>query len=77
MTGIIHRDIRDMAKSIVERGIYRYQSEIVRDSVRQLAFRYALNAGSLDEVREIVHKASKKSEESLSQAVMKMREEAA
>jgi len=53
MAETIRRDIRDMAKSIVERGIYRHQSEVVRDAIRQLAFRYALNAGSLDEVREI------------------------
>ncbi|MDP3106085.1 MAG: hypothetical protein Q8M95_15945 [Candidatus Methanoperedens sp.] len=73
---VIRHDVRDLAKSIVEKGIYKYQSEIVRDAVRQLAFRYSLKAGSLDEVREIVNKASKKLDESLSQAVMKMREEA-
>lgn len=77
METVIRSDVRDLAKSIVEKGIYKYQSEIVRDAVRQLAFRYSLKAGSLDEVREIVNKASKKLDESLSQAVMKMREEAA
>lgn len=77
METVIRSDVRDLAKSIVERGVYKYQSEIVRDAVRQLAFRYSLKAGSLDEVREIVNKASKKLDESLSQAVMKMREEAA
>ncbi len=76
METVIRHDVRDLAKSIVERGIYKYQSEIVRDAFRQLAFRYSLKAGSLDEVREIVNKASKKLDESLSQAVMKMREEA-
>lgn len=73
---VIRSDVRDLAKSIVERGVYKYQSEIVRDVVRQLAFRYSLKAGSLDEVREIVNKASKKLDESLFQAVMKMRKEA-
>ncbi len=76
METVIRQDVRDLAKSIVEKGIYKYQSEIVRDSFRQLSFRYSLKAGSLDEVREIVNKASKKLDESLSQAVMKMREEA-
>jgi Arc/MetJ-type ribon-helix-helix transcriptional regulator len=76
METVIRSDVRDLAKSIVEKGIYKYQSEIVRDAVRQLAFRYSLKAGSLDEVREIVNKANKKLDESLSQAVMKMREEA-
>ncbi len=76
MVIISRRDVRDIAKSMVKRGIYNQRSEIVRDAVRQLAFRYSLKVRSLDEVRGIVHKASKKSEESLSQAVMKIREEA-
>lgn len=84
METVIRSDVRDLAKSIVERGVYKYQSEIVRDAVRQLAFRYSLKAGSLDEVRENktphlnagIIKASKKLDESLSQAVMKRREEA-
>lgn len=59
METVIRSDVRDLAKSIVERGVYKYQSEIVRDAVRG-----------------IVNKASKKLDESLSQAVMKMREEA-
>jgi len=41
-----------------------------------IAFRYAIKAGTLKEVREITWKASKKSEERLSQAVRNMREEA-
>lgn len=76
MAAVIRGDVKTLAKSVVERGIYRYQPEIVRDAVRHIAFRYAIKAGNLEEVREIVWKASKKSEENLSQAVIKMREEA-
>lgn len=71
----ISESIMEIAKSQIERGIYKSQSETVRDSVRQLAYRYGTNAGSLEEVREITKKASEKSGESLSQAVTKMREE--
>jgi len=76
MAAVIRGDVKIMTKSVVERGIYKYQPEIVRDTVRQIAFRYAMKAGTLKEVRGITWKASKKSEESLSQAVRKMWEEA-
>ena len=76
MAAVIRGDVKTMAKSVVECGIYKYQPEIVRDAVRQIAFRYAMKAGTLEEVREIIRKASKKAEESLSQAVRKIREEA-
>lgn len=67
--------ILKVAKSHVERDIYKSQSEAVSDSVRQLAYQYGLNAGSLREVREITGRASEKSGESLSHAVTKIREE--
>jgi len=67
--------IMEIAKSRIERGVYKNQSGIVRDSVRQLAYRYGTNAGSLEEVREITKKATEKSGERLSQAVTKIREE--
>ncbi|MBA7529192.1 hypothetical protein ES705_21384 [subsurface metagenome] len=66
---------RKVAKHQVESDIYKSQSETVRDSVRRLAYRYGTNAGSLEAVREITKRASKKSGESLSQAGTKIREE--
>ena len=69
--------ILKVAKSQEERDIYKSQSEAVRDSVRQLAYQYELNAGSLKEVREITGRTSEKAGESLSHAVTKIREESA
>lgn len=51
-------------------------SETVRHVIRQLALKYGIHAGSLDEVRRIAGKAEKKSGKTLSQAVRRMREEA-
>lgn len=76
MAAVIRGDVKILAKSVVECGIYKYQPETVKDAVRQIAFRYAIKAGTLKEMREITWKASKKSEERLSQAVRNMREEA-
>jgi Arc/MetJ-type ribon-helix-helix transcriptional regulator len=71
----IRDGIMEVAKYQVERGKYKSQSETVTDSVRQLVYRYGANAGSLEEVRVITKRASKKSGERLSQAVIKIREE--
>lgn len=71
----ISGSIMKVAKHQVERDIYKSQSGAVRDSVRLLAYRYGTKAGSLEEVREITKRASKKSGESLSLTVTKIREE--
>jgi hypothetical protein len=71
----ISESIMKVAKHQIERDMHKSQSGAVRDSIRQLAYRYGTNAGSLEEVREITKRASKKSGESLSQAVKKIREE--
>ena len=76
MSSDVTKEIKHMAEQLVERGIYKSKSEVVRDAIRQLAYKYSLNAVSLEEVRKITGKASKKSGESISQAVKKIREEA-
>ncbi|WP_456474259.1 hypothetical protein [Candidatus Pyrohabitans sp.] len=50
-------------------------SETVRHAIRQLALKYGMRAGTLEEVRKIVGKAEAKSGETLSQSVKKIREE--
>ncbi|MDI6655077.1 MAG: hypothetical protein QME59_04250 [Candidatus Hydrothermarchaeota archaeon] len=72
----VGKEIKRIMKSLTEKGIYRTQSEVVRDSVRQLAIKHAARIESLEEVRNIIEKANKKSRETLSQTVKKMREEA-
>ncbi len=68
------REIKDMSNSLIRRRIKT--SETVRDAIRQLALKYEMQAGSLEEIRDIIGKAGEKSGETLSLAVRKMREEA-
>ena len=75
MSSDVTNEIKNMAKRLVEAGIYKSQSEVVRDAIRQLAYRYGIKAVSLEEIRKITKKATKSSGETLSQAVKKTRQE--
>jgi len=74
MSSDVTKQIKEMTEKFVASGIYKSQSEVVRDAIRQLAYKYGILV-SLDEVRKITAKASKKTGESLSKAVKKIREE--
>jgi len=74
LTADVTEGIRNMAQNLIKKGIYKSQSEVVRDAIRQLAFKYDIDT-SREEVRKITKKAVEKSGESLSQVVKKMREE--
>lgn len=74
MSSDVTKEIKHMAEQLVEKGIYKSQSEVVRDAIRQLAYKYGITVVSLDDVRAITTKATKKSQETLSHAVKKMRE---
>ncbi len=76
LTADVTKGVKDMAENLVKKGLYKSQSEVVRDAIRQLAFKYGVKTTSLEEVREIIAKASKRSGETLSEAVRKIREEA-
>jgi len=75
LTADVTNGIKNMTQKLIKSGIYKSQSEVVRDAIRQLAYKYGIKAVSLKEVRLITKKASKKSGESLSKAVQRMREE--
>ena len=75
MSADVTNEIKKMTHKLVEAGIYKSQSEVVRDAIRQLAYRYKIQIESLNKIRKIVAKASKKSNESLSKSVTKLREE--
>lgn len=75
MSSDVTKEIKHMAAQLVEKGIYKSQSEVVRDAIRQLAYKYGIEAVSLEEVRKITAEATKKSGETISHAVKKMREE--
>ncbi len=77
MSSDVTEGIKHMTEQLVERGIYKSQSEVVRDAIRQLAYKYGIAPPSHKEARAITGKASRKSGESLSAAVRRMRDESA
>lgn len=76
LTADVTQGIRKLTQDLVRKGLYKSQSEVVRDAIRQLAFKYGVEATSIEEVRRITKKAVKQSKESLAQATRKIREEA-
>lgn len=76
MSSDVTAEIKHMAEQLVEKGMYKSQSEVVRDAIRQLAYKYGISPVSLEQARKITAKGTKKSGETLSKAVKKMREEA-
>lgn len=75
LTADVTDGIKDMTKKLIKVGIYKSQSEVVRDAIRQLAYKYNVGATSKERVREITKKATLKSKQSLSEAVKKLRDE--
>lgn len=76
LTADVTQGIRKLTQDLVRKGLYKSQSEVVRDAIRQLAFKYGVKAESLEEVRRITKKAVKQNKETLAQATRKIREEA-
>lgn len=71
----VTKEIKQIIGKFVASGIYKSQSEVVRDAVRQLAYKYGVETVSLEEVKKITAKATKKTGETLSKSVKKIREE--
>lgn len=77
LTADVTKGIKEMTQKLVKAGIYKSQSEVVRDAIRQLAYKYRIDtAPSIEEVRSILGRAAKKSGKSLSQTVREIRDEA-
>ena len=77
LTADVTKGIKDMAQKLIKTGMYKSQSEVVRDAIRQLAYRYRIDtAPSIEEVRDILDRAAKKSGKTLSQTVREIRDEA-
>ena len=76
LTADVTQGIRKLTQDLVRKGLYKSQSEVVRDAIRQLAFKYGVEVASLEEVRRITKKAVKQNKETLAQATRKIREEA-
>lgn len=77
LTADVTEGIKDMTQKLVKSGMYKSQSEVVRDAIRQLAYRYRIDtAPSIERAREILDRAARKSGKSLSQTVREIRDEA-
>ncbi len=76
LTADVTEGIKDMAQKLIKSGMYKSQSEVVRDAIRQLAYKYKVDtASSVERAREILDKAAKKSGKSLSKTVREIRDE--
>ena len=76
LTADVTEEIKKMAQALVKSGMYKSQSEVVRDALRQLAYRYNVeSAPSIEEVRGIFKSAGKKTKKTLSQTVREIRNE--
>ena len=75
LTADVTEGVKKMTQDLVKTGLYKSQSEVVRDAIRQLAFKYKVKNTNIQEVRKIVSEASRKSGKTLSQTVREMRDE--
>ena len=75
LTAEVTDEIKRMTKDLLRSGMYKSQSEVVRDSIRQLALKYGIKGSRVENVRKNVVKASKKSSKTLSQTVREIRDE--
>jgi putative addiction module CopG family antidote len=75
LTADVTEEIRKMTQELVEKGMYKSQSEVVRDAIRQLSYKYAVVKTSAKEARAIVKKTMQKTSETLATAVRRIREE--
>ena len=76
LTADVTKGVKEMAHKLVEKGIYKSQSEVVRDAIRQLAYKYNVDTAiNLKEVRKITTKATKKSNKNLSKLTRELRDE--
>ena len=76
MTADVTEGVKRMTEKLVRSGLYKSHSEVVRDVIRQLAYRYRIGtAGSVERAREILDKAAKKSGKSLAETVREIRDE--
>lgn len=76
LTADVTEGIKDMTQKLIKSGMYKSQSEVVRDAIRQLAYRYKIDtAQSVERAREILDKAARRSGKSLAKTVREIRDE--
>ena len=75
LTAEVTKEIKQLTKELLKTGMYKSQSEVVRDAIRQLALKYGVKGSNKTRVRKIMTKASKKSGKTLSQTMREIRDQ--
>lgn len=76
LTADVTDGIKKMTQKLIKSGMYKSQSEVVRDAIRQLAYKYRIDtAPTIERAREILDRAAKKSGRTLSKTVREIRDE--
>lgn len=77
MSADVTKEIKQMTEKLVEKGIYKSQSEVVRDAIRQLSLKYDIGkAPDIEKIRKKMSEANRISGKTLSQTVREIRDEA-
>lgn len=76
MSADVTKEIKKLAEEMVKSGMYKSQSEVVRDGIRHLALKYGAKAGSKEEIRKITSRVTKKYGKTLSETLREIRDEA-
>lgn len=76
LTADVTDGIKKMTQKLIKTGMYKSQSEVVRDAIRQLAYKYRIDTSpTIERAREILDRAAKKSGKSLAKTVREIRDE--
>ena len=75
LTAEVTKEIKDLTQEILKTGMYKSQSEIVRDAIRQLALKYGVKGSTIKNVRRSLSTAGAKSGKTLSRTIREIRDE--
>ncbi len=75
LTADVTDGIKEMTERLVDEGLYKSQSEVVRDAIRQLALKYGAVSVDREQLRKKIASAGKKARTTLSATVRELRDE--
>ena len=76
LTADVTDGIKTLTENLVKEGLYKSQSEVVRDAIRQLALHYRVeHRMTREELRKRIGAAGKKAGITLSQTIREIRDE--
>ena len=76
LTADVTENIQTMTRDLVKKGLYKSQSEVVRDALRQLAFKYKVDYPvDREKLRQKISRAGKTGGTTLSRTLREIRDE--